>query len=109
MIKIALKHWIYEKCIDVLFEGICRNFAFLNRNMIPMPMWILEVYKDGTFLVPNTRSFRIFHRAFISHIQHVKDGIYINPIYIVDLEYFGHNVKDSIKICMSDFEEKPVE
>ena len=34
MIKIALKHWIYEKCIDVLFEGICRNFAFLNRNIL---------------------------------------------------------------------------
>ena len=26
MIKIALKHWIYEKCIDVLFKTINNNF-----------------------------------------------------------------------------------
>ena len=26
MIKIALKHWIYEKCIDVLFKAIDNNF-----------------------------------------------------------------------------------
>ena len=26
MIKIALKHWIYEKCIDVLFKYISKNF-----------------------------------------------------------------------------------
>ena len=28
MIKIALKHWIYEKCIDVLFKAIDNNFCF---------------------------------------------------------------------------------
>ena len=28
MIKIALKHWIYEKCIDVFFETITKNFFF---------------------------------------------------------------------------------
>lgn len=27
MIKIVLKHFIYEKCIDVLFNNIWRNFA----------------------------------------------------------------------------------
>ena len=26
MIKIALKHFIYEKCINVLFDGIVSNF-----------------------------------------------------------------------------------
>jgi len=26
MIKILLKHLIYDKCIDVLFDGIYRNF-----------------------------------------------------------------------------------
>ena len=26
MIKIALKHWIYEKCIDVFFSVVGRNF-----------------------------------------------------------------------------------
>jgi len=26
MIKILLKHLIYEQCINVLFDGICRNF-----------------------------------------------------------------------------------
>jgi len=27
MIKIALKHFIYEKCINVLFDGIINNFS----------------------------------------------------------------------------------
>lgn len=27
MIKIALKHFIYEKCINVLFDGILNNFS----------------------------------------------------------------------------------
>jgi hypothetical protein len=26
MIKVALKHWIYERCLDVLFERIQSNF-----------------------------------------------------------------------------------
>ena len=26
MIKVALKHWIYEACISVLFDGVFKNF-----------------------------------------------------------------------------------
>jgi hypothetical protein len=26
MLKVALKHWIYEQCISVLFAGISHNF-----------------------------------------------------------------------------------
>lgn len=34
MIKLALKHWIYEHCIDVLFGNIRKNFipAKLNKK-----------------------------------------------------------------------------
>jgi len=33
MIKIALKHWIYEVCIEQLFDGISRNFI-IPKNML---------------------------------------------------------------------------
>jgi hypothetical protein len=26
MLKVALKHWIYEQCIDLIFDGIASNF-----------------------------------------------------------------------------------
>ena len=32
MIKIALKHWIYEKCIDVFFEAITNNFLLGHKQ-----------------------------------------------------------------------------
>jgi len=32
MIKIALKHWIYEKCIDVFFKAITNNFIFDHKQ-----------------------------------------------------------------------------
>jgi len=30
MIKVALKHWIYEVCIEQLFSGITKNFNIGN-------------------------------------------------------------------------------
>lgn len=27
MIKLALKHWVYEQCIDVLFNAVKNNFS----------------------------------------------------------------------------------
>ena len=33
MIDIALKHWIYELCIDQLFNGIQKNFTFTTRDI----------------------------------------------------------------------------
>jgi len=32
MIKVALKHWIYEVCIDVLFSIVKKNFLSIEMN-----------------------------------------------------------------------------
>lgn len=34
MIKVALKHWIYEKCINVLFNNIICNFYIPIKNIL---------------------------------------------------------------------------
>ena len=39
MIKTALKHWIYEVCIDKLFSSIVDNFGNVNEKL-----WI---FKEG--------------------------------------------------------------
>lgn len=52
MIKIALKHWIYEKCINVLFDGIKKNFN-LSRNY---PVRVGEFYSTIIIKFDNERS-----------------------------------------------------
>ena len=41
MIKVAIKHFIYEKCIDVFFNAISRNF-----DTNPMLLVEGETYKE---------------------------------------------------------------
>ena len=83
MIKIALKHWIYEKCIDVLFEGICRNFAYLRKDVTPLttwtdnelPFWMNYTYHEGLEYVPHSIEFMSLHCALMDHAKYEKyDG-----------------------------------
>ena len=52
MIKVALKHWIYEKCIDLLFDNITRNFVHPH-EFVPGAYFDTMVYKsrDGDVVV----------------------------------------------------------
>jgi hypothetical protein len=34
MIKVAIKHWIYDYCINLIFEGISSNFRVFNMKNI---------------------------------------------------------------------------
>jgi len=46
MIKVFLKHVIYEKCIQVLFNGIARNFGKMpKREILPD-----HVYREVQFI-----------------------------------------------------------
>jgi len=42
MIKILLKHLIYEKCINVLFDQVSLNFSNARRERIEAKMHSLE-------------------------------------------------------------------
>jgi len=81
MIKIALKHWIYEKCIDTLFTAISRNFG----NPI------LETKKIGEIKVGDR-----FHEIFVSntfcgieisnfkHFNAVVTKVFIPSVYDIE-------------------------
>lgn len=49
MIKIALKHWIYERCIDMLFDNIARNFKVI-RTKIKVGDYYRRLVTDDTDL-----------------------------------------------------------
>jgi len=42
MIKVFLKHFIYEMCIDRIFDGIYKNFDICNKK--------LGDFKDGQYI-----------------------------------------------------------
>ncbi len=48
MIKIWLKHWIFEKCIDCIFDNISSNFntSLLNLNNVKKGELILNFTLD---------------------------------------------------------------
>lgn len=50
MIKIFLKHLIYEKCIDILFDSIYRNFTIpqkiINRFKIKWTMEPQQIFES---------------------------------------------------------------
>ena len=49
MIKIALQHWVFEKCIDVFFNNIFLNFLYVPKFRVgEMLDYLLLSYKDIT-------------------------------------------------------------
>ena len=50
MLKILLKYYIFEKCIDILFERIKVNFYNKQKNVYLFKEIILEDKDDGTML-----------------------------------------------------------
>jgi hypothetical protein len=67
MIKIALKHWIYDYCIDLIFKGISSNF---NKTSIQFKRG------DKFSLVEcwcNDKSRIIFHNVIINNI--INEGV----------------------------------
>ena len=53
MIKVALKHFIYEHCIDVLFENIFLNFSPAAHDLIRKK--IIKDIKDNSNFVHEVR------------------------------------------------------
>lgn len=85
MFRIYLKHFIYEKCIDVLFDGIFNNFIIsenkefkvgdqfesiraLSSN-IHTTLYNCNIMDNmqGTVLIQYRRSTRVFESGIISY------------------------------------------
>jgi len=76
MIKVALKHFIYEKCIDVLFNAIDKNFMGPYRE-----------FKVGdTFLYMEMRS-------NYNYLYYVFEGVEIIKIYPSEHGDYGVQIK----------------
>jgi len=68
MIKIALKHFIYEKCIDILFNAITRNFSIVKKGTkVELPHHFLETFNIGFEQVPDSMTFIHFKYLFDSY------------------------------------------
>lgn len=85
MIKIALKHFIYEKCIDMLFGAIYRNFALPHPDI---PEEVLSLRQEG---------WEILEDAVRNKEQLVNGEFLINSLrgidmYVTGVEYHGYTV-----------------
>ena len=88
MIKIALKHWIYEKCIDVLFKAIGNNFCPSHKQNLFRP--------GDTFLSITFKGIEVGQTIKISYCTIlVNEGgtvlikFYGSEVIGGDLEYLG--------------------
>lgn len=104
MFKIALKHWIYETCINVLFDKIGNNFCRVNRN-------IFNVGDKFTY-IKTKFNLRSDHQEYIElewdHLRVVRiedmkgDDKYINFIQVGRYEsngspyYYGIYLSDLV-------------
>ena len=77
MIKVAIKHFIYEKCINVLFSAISRNF---NRN--PRLLVVGETYKEIQLIRAHLEhKFRIDVLCYATILQNDKNMLVFRPLY----------------------------
>jgi hypothetical protein len=98
MIKIALKHWIYDYCIDLVFKEIKSNFFIncLNMKNIKIGDRFGVIEKDITI---TNKSFdlnagvykRLFFDCIIKNVRITKTGLeiifYYEHLNLYDKDY----------------------
>lgn len=96
MIKIVLKHWIYEKCINVLFNTIDRNFNTPTSSRVKIGKCYSKIIIDYT-LYP--------YATDITDTDRVIQCIYYNCIVThVDDKYFRYTTN---RVDTYDKSDKP--
>jgi len=83
MIKIALKHWIIEVCIEHLFNNIKRNFTFLNNTNNISEGFYYKIYVITKFS-PN---YFVLHQCTVERKGVDLYSVYMNMI----TEYSNHD------------------
>ena len=94
MIKIAIKHWIYETCINVLFDNIFVNFMSVFPDNTIIPPDIMHIYMEGLDNIPNSKSVMQLGQI-IATVRMYYSSANIKTIKIhdlEDLEYFAKKV-----------------
>jgi len=104
MIKVALKHFIYEKCIDVIFDGIINNFSVSKKRFnvddrfteikVRLTNWSNDRYTvlyDCTILDNIQGTVLIEHH---SHMEANRDEIHIYTDFGPDAPHWRVNIDD---------------
>ena len=75
MIDTAIKHCIYELCIEKAFDGIFKNFTHQNETFYigATFSWIKQITRRGH----NVKVHHLFHDAVITGIETVGGVTYI--------------------------------
>ena len=65
MIKVALKHFIYEKCINVIFDTIINNFSLSKRRFnVGDKFAEIKIYRND-----DSNCIVLYHCTILSNIQ----------------------------------------
>jgi len=93
MIKVALKHWIYEVCIEQVFNGIAKNFNSVIRSYKKGDKFSRLIVKDYTVHSINVYDNISIHNCDINSLisfYYEKRVLYKANKYISEeLPYFG--------------------
>ena len=93
MIKIALKHWIYEKCIDVLFKTIGNNFCPGHKQNIFRPG---NTFGAITIKIPNIYNNRVLKNQELklmncTIVDNLQGTVLIGFYATIEI---GHGIED---------------
>jgi len=99
MIKIALKHFIYEKCIDTLFNAITRNFSIVKKGTkVKLPKYLQDIFNEGAMYVPNSVEFVHYKHIFKTHTSYEYNiGWLVDSYAINDLEILALKLANRIE------------
>lgn len=98
MIKIALKHFIYEKCIDTLFNAISRNFSVIKKNGTEnLHPYFIHLYNMGSTYAPNSLEYVNYKTIYIEHTYQTKSKWLVDSSAIDDLVLYGCKLNDRMK------------
>lgn len=71
MFKVILKHLIYERCIDILFDAVERNFARRDETEEEKFLGMLSMYQKSGYKGPAISEANILSSPYIPHDEYV--------------------------------------
>jgi acyl carrier protein phosphodiesterase len=101
MIRVILKHWIYETCIDVLFDSILGNFLSVLKDDHIIPDDIMQVYEQGMREIPSSRNINQLKHSIVAHRTYCRyTNTELTQVQLADLNYLARNVMLDISLTV---------
>jgi hypothetical protein len=101
MIKVALKHWIYEFCIDKIFDGIRENFQLyegLHTLSLGDHLELKILIEDGEIVF---KKCNVVYKKGTKHIL-VTHDLEV-PVYLVIKDGTIYNITGEMKDKYEDY------